>query len=759
MRMSLLKTTMLAVHFSVPLKDPVLIFSVVLFIILLAPIILRKFRIPSIIGLIIAGVAIGPHGFHLIERDSSIELFGTVGLLYIMFLAGLELDINEFKRNRHRSFLFGTLTFSFPFVLGIAACHYVLHFSLLSSVLIASMFSTHTLVAYPLASKLGIIKNPAVTIAVGGTIITDTVVLVILAVITGASKGTLNQVFWLRLGISLVVFVAIVFLLFPVITRGFFKNIKGDNVSEYIFVLAMVFLAGFLAELAGVEAIIGAFFAGLALNKLIPHTSPIMNRIDFVGNALFIPFFLIGVGMLVDLRILLRGPEALLVAATLTAVAFSGKWLAAFFSQKLFRFSGLQRKVMFGLTSSHAAATLAVILIGFNIGLVNESVLNGTVILILATCLVSSFITENAGRKLALQEKESIPESEENRERILVPISNPDTIVQLMDFAVMLRNVRQREAIYALTVVRDDEEAVVKAQLSKKMLEEVIRHASGTDTEVDIRTRVDLSVASGITRAVKEINATDLVLGWNARIRTTERLFGTTLNNILENVWQTVYVGHFIHPLNTNKRMLVALPPYMEYEIGFFHLVHKLRNLAVEMGVHMTLSCTPQTRSVFMKEMEQAKASLQVQHIPLNHPADLLNLARFLTPDDVFIVANARKGTISYDPYMENLLVRMNRNFLNNNFILVYPAQHAVVMRESGMQPQDVTLAPIQEQLENLTKLSRALKKMFRPGKKEAADASDSAPEEWGDMGAKEGSGEKSLPEEERWEDGLEEER
>lgn len=715
----LMKENILTLHFSFPLKDPVLIFSVVLFIILLAPIILRKFRIPSIIGLIIAGVIIGPYGFHLIERDSSIQLFGTVGLLYIMFLAGLELDLNEFKRNRHRSLLFGTLTFSFPFVLGILACHFLLHLSFISSVLISSMFSTHTLVAYPITSKLGITKNQAVTIAVGGTIITDTVVLVILAVITGAAKGTLNQAFWYQLGISLILFVGIVFFLFPIIGRWFFRNIKGDSVSEYIFVLAMVFLAGFLAEAAGVEAIIGAFFAGLALNKLIPHTSPIMNRIDFVGNALFIPFFLIGVGMLVDMKILLQGPTALVVAGVLTVVAFSGKWLAAFFTQKLFGFSTIQRRVIFGLTSAHAAATLAVILIGFNIGLVNESVLNGTVILILITCLVSSFITESAGRKLAIQEKDMLPEAAENKERILVPISNPTTIVQLMDFAVMLRNVQQKEPIYALTVVRDDEEAVTKAQLSKKMLEEVIKHASGTDTEVEIRSRVDLSVASGITRAVKEINATDLIMGWNARMHTTDRLFGTKLNNILENVWQNVYVCHFIHPLNTNRKMLVALPPYMEYEIGFTHLLQKIKTLSIEMGVNITLSCTAQTRSVFIKEMEKHKTPLEVQYLPLNHPDDLLHLSRFLTPNDLFILANARKGTISYDPSMENLLVRMNKRFQNNNFMLIYPAQHAVVMKETGLQPQDVTLAPIQEQLENLTRLSKALKKVFKTPSKE----------------------------------------
>src|SRR5690625_2637622 len=410
MYLTALKSSLLHINLTLPLKDPVLIFSVVLFIILLAPVILRKFRIPSIIGLILAGVAIGPHGFHIMDRDSSIQLFGTVGLLYIMFMAGLELDLNEFKKHKNKSLIFGMLTFCFPFSLGILACHFLLGFSYLSSTLIASMFSTHTLVSYPIASKLGISKNNAVTIAVGGTIITDTVVLLLLAVITGANKGELSVGFWIQLGISIVVFTLIVFLLFPIIGRWFFKNMKGDSVSEYIFVLAMVFLAAFLAELAQIEAIIGAFMAGLALNKLIPHTSPVMNRIEFVGNALFIPFFLLSVGMLVDLKVLLNGPQALTVAGILVVVAFLGKWIAAYLTQKVFHYSKNQRNVLFGLTSAHAAATLAVILIGYKIGLVNEAALNGTIILILISCLVASFITENAGRKLVIEEDATLPE-------------------------------------------------------------------------------------------------------------------------------------------------------------------------------------------------------------------------------------------------------------------------------------------------------------------------------------------------------------
>ncbi|HEU4554164.1 MAG TPA: cation:proton antiporter, partial [Chitinophaga sp.] len=455
---TLLKGSVLLLDISLPLKDPIPIFSLVLFIILLAPVILRKFRIPSIVGLILAGMAIGDHGFKIIEKGS-IDLLGNAGLLYIMFLAGLELDMAEFRKNRYRSLVFGAFTFFIPLILGYFICTYWLQFNFMAALLVSSMFATHTLVAYPLASRLGINKNEAVTVAVGGTIITDTAVLLILAIITGAAAGNLNMYFWVRLGVSVAVFAVIILWIFPMVGRWFFKKIKDDKTSHFVFVFALVFLAAFLAELAGVEGIIGAFLAGLALNRLIPHTSVLMNRISFVGNALFIPFFLISVGMVVNLRVLLQGPEALIIAASLTVMALFSKWMAAFFTQLCFRYSVPQRNVIFGLSSAHAAATIAVILIGFNLGIVNERVLNGTVLLILVTCLVSSFVTENAGRRLAIAEAEQKPEMDKSPERILVPVSNPERIEALLDLALMIKEPGALTPVYPLAVVQDDAEA------------------------------------------------------------------------------------------------------------------------------------------------------------------------------------------------------------------------------------------------------------------------------------------------------------
>jgi len=712
-----LNGTKLLIDISLPLKDPVPIFALVLFIILLAPIILRKFRIPSIIGLILAGMLIGDHGFKIIEKGS-IDLFGKAGLLYIMFLAGLELDMTEFRKNRHRSLVFGAFTFFIPLILGFVICHYLLHFNFMATLLVSSMFSTHTLVAYPLASRLGITRNEAVTVAVGGTIITDTAVLLILAIITGAAAGNLNQQFWIRLSVSLTIFAAIVLWIMPMVGRWFFKKIKDDKTSHFIFVLGMVFLAAFLAEMAGVEGIIGAFLAGLALNQLIPHTSPLMNRIEFTGNALFIPFFLISVGMLVDLRVLLRGPEALMIAGVLTAMALVSKYLAATFTQLAFKYTLPQRNVIFGLSSAHAAATIAIILIGFNMGIINENVLNGTVILILITCLVGSFVTESAGRKLAIIEADKQPEAEVVTERMLIPIANPDKMEAMLDFAVMIKDPHAKTPVYPLAVVQDDEEAKARMTQTNRMMEAVVAHAAATESKVQVVTRIDLNVSDGIARASKELGITDVIIGWTDKTSATDRIFGSifgsTLDNVLQSVWENVYVCDFSFPLNTTRRILLVLPRNAEYELGFAHYMQKLFLLSKQVGGKLMIYCEGATQRFTEDLVRNLKQTVDIGFKLWHDLVDLPALAYEITRNDLLIVVAARKGTLSYRPSLEGLASRISKHFANNNLILIYPEQTEIEYLEPGIQPEDLTLRPIQEQLANLTKLGKAMKKIFR---------------------------------------------
>ncbi|MGZ8556905.1 MAG: cation:proton antiporter [Chitinophagaceae bacterium] len=722
---------MILLEIKFPLQGPVPIFTIVLFIILLAPILLRKLRIPSIIGLIIAGMAIGDHGFNIIAKGS-IDLFGKAGLLYIMFLAGLELDMAEFKKNKYKSMVFGFFTFAIPLGLGFLLCQYILHFNFIASLLVSSMFATHTLVAYPLASRMGITKNEAVTITVGGTIITDTAVLLILAVITGSTDGELNQVFWLKLSGSFLLFAFGVLFGFPFIGRWFFKKIKDDQTTHFIFVLAMVFLASWLAELAGIDAIIGAFLAGLALNQLIPHTSPLMNRIEFTGNAIFIPFFLISVGMLVDLRVLLNGYGALMIAGALTAMALATKWLAAFITQKIFGYTDTQRNLIFGLSTSHAAATIAVILIGFNLGLIDENVLNGTIILILVTCMVGSFVTANAGKRMAISEADKLPELINQQERLMIPVMDMEKLEGLLDFAIMIKGDTYLLPIDLLSVVQDDAEAKGRVMLNQKKLEGAIKHGAETETRVQVLNRVDLNLSNGVARAVKERLVTDVIMQWDEKSNSTtdffvNTLFGTTAQNIIDSVWETVYICRFQHPVNTARKIVLVLTPNAQYEPGFKRWMKKMVLLSKQAGARLVVCSGPETKQAFQTEFKKIRYNTEVTYTHFENTEDFLVLSRSITRDDLIVIVSARKGTLSYHSYMDTIPGKLIRHFADNNFILLYQEQTKVEFLESGVQSGDLSLSPIQEQIDNLNKLGKAVKKIFNPG---STRSSENAEEE-----------------------------
>ncbi|HNA92785.1 MAG TPA: cation:proton antiporter, partial [Chitinophagaceae bacterium] len=533
-------------EFQLPLKNPVLIFSLILFIILLSPILLKRLNIPGIIGLIISGVIIGPHGLNILAKNSAVDLFSTIGLLYIMFIAGLELDMNEFKANRNKSIVFGFFTFIIPLAIGFPVCYYLLQYNFDASFLTASMFATHTLVAYPIVSKLGISKNQAVAITVGGTILTDTAVLIILAVIMGKSQGTLNQEFWVQLGVSLTIFSIIMFLIIPRIAKWFFRKLESEKHSHYIFVLSVVFFAAFLAEVAGVEAIIGAFVAGLALNKLIPHSSALMNRIEFIGNALFIPFFLISVGMLVDISVLFSGPMAWIIAITLSVVAILGKWMAAKMTQLVFRYSKAQGKLIFGLSGAHAAATLAVILVGYEAKILDENILNGTIILILITCIVASLATEKAAKKIILETEEDpaalLQADHIKNEHILIPIANIENLEKLLELSIFIKDKKSVNPISVLSVVSNNEEAELKIVNARNKLESFVKTASAAETKINIITTIDHNAISGISRISREIMADLIIREWPAKTGFLDKLVGETVDSVLTSTEKNTFI-------------------------------------------------------------------------------------------------------------------------------------------------------------------------------------------------------------------------
>lgn len=663
-----------------PITDPTWIFLLVLLIILFAPILLTKLRIPHIIGMILAGLAIGEHGFNILVRDSSFELFGKVGVYYIMFLAGLEMNMADFKKNRGKAVALGLLAFIIPISIGMVTNVLLLKYSLITSILLASMYASHTLVAYPIVIRYGISRQRSVSIAVGGTAVTDTLTLLVLAVISGVFKGEAGGLFWLWLVVRFVVLAMLIMYFLPRVGRWFFRR-YDDNVMQYIFVLAMVFLGAGLMELIGMEGILGAFLVGLVLNRLIPHVSPLMSHLEFVGNALFIPYFLIGVGMLIDVKVIFGGGDALKVAGVMIVVALGGKWIASWLTQKIYRMSVLERELMFGLSNAQAAATLAAVLVGYNIilpdgsRLLNEDVLNGTVLLILVTCIVSSFTTERAARKMAMGEAH--PEEDRSREpeKILIPVANPNTIEYLMNLSLVIRDPKQKDNLLALNVINDHSGTEALEQQGKRYLERAAKITASAGVELKCISRYDLNIAAGIIHTAKEHGATDVIIGLHWKVNIVDSFFGMLTENLLKGLHREVMVARFLIPINTLRRIIVAVPPKAEYEAGFQKWVDHFCRMGTTLGCRVHFFANEQTGNLLQALVKKKHSNTLTEFSRLDEWEDLLLLTGQVNYDHLLVVISARRGSISYDSSFEKLPGQLGRYFTNNSLIVLYPDQ------------------------------------------------------------------------------------
>lgn len=694
------------VDLGLPLSNPILIFSLVLFVILFAPMLLDRFRIPHIIGLIISGILLGENGFNILSRDQSFELFGAVGLLYIMFLAGLEIDLTDFKKNKEKSIFFGLMTFIVPMVIGVVSGYFLLKnipsqsgnpelalsamsnrkYIILSAVLLASMYASHTLLSYPIVSRFGVTKNRVVSVSIGGTMITTVLALLIFAVIIGFTKGDINSAFWVRLFVSVLIFGLVIAIVFPKIAESFFKH-YDDSILQYIFVLAMVFLGGFLAQLAGLEPIIGAFGVGLTLNRFIPRISPLMNRLDFVGNALFIPYFLIGVGMLIDLRVVFSGFTTLIVAVVMCVVATLSKYIAAVLTRRTFGFSKDEGLLIFGLSNAQAAATLAVVTIGYKTVIFNSStgefirffsddLLNGTIIMILVTCTISSIATERAARSLAVQQNHIDENLKEGKlvDRILITLYNPETLNSLMDLAVILKEKRSKEPLYALNVASDSS-VNSSVDKGKKLLEKAAKIASATDNTVRMIMRYDVNVTSGIIHTIKENNITEVVMGLHHKAHFADSFFGAKTDNLLKATNQMILIYKSIQPINTIKRLVVVVPEKAEFEVGFVKWYDRIKNVCKQIGATTVFFAPQPTLKQIHILAQRNKFGVETSFEVLDDWDDFLILTRELRNNDLFVVLSSRKGAISYNPAFEKLPMHLSKYFADNSFVVLYPEQ------------------------------------------------------------------------------------
>ena len=664
-----------------PITDPTWIFFLVLVIILFAPILLERLRIPHIIGMILAGLVVGEHGFNILARDSSFELFGKVGLYYIMFLAGLEMNMEDFKSIRMKATVLGLLAFIFPLGIGIWTNLHLLDYGLITSVLLASMYASHTLIAYPIVIRYGINRNRAVSIAVGGTAVTDTLTLLVLAVIAGMfnEKG-ISEMFWVWLVVKVVVLSVVIMYTFPRIGRWFFRRYT-DNVVQFIFVLAMVFLGAGLMELIGMEGILGAFLAGLVLNRLIPHVSPLMSHLEFVGNALFIPYFLIGVGMLINVNVLFGHIGSIKVAGVMIVVALLGKWIASWVTQKIYGMKALERELMFGLSNAQAAATLAAVMVGYNIiqpngeRLLNEDVLNGTILLILVTCVVSSFITEHAAKRVAMSDAELNEEKGQEKERFLIPVANPETLDRLMGLAMVVRDEKQINNLVALNVINDNNDSVKQEMKGRRSLERAAQIAASANVMLKTVSRFDLNITTGILHTAKENEATSIIIGLHHKASIVDSFFGNLTENLLKGTYLQVMIVRFLIPVNTLRRIIVAVPPKAEFEHGFVKWIVHLCRMSSQLGCRLHFFAHPQTLGYIKGYIQKKHKDVLTQYQELEDWDDLLIITGQVNYDHLLVVVSSRRGSISYDSAFERLPMQISKYFNNNSIMLLYPDQ------------------------------------------------------------------------------------
>lgn len=681
------------------ITEPVPIFLSVMAIILVTPLLLNRLKIPHVIGLILAGVAVGPHGFGLLDKDMSFEVFGQVGLFYLMFLAGIEIDMYHLKKNLSKGLVFGIFTFGVPLIIGAAVAILVLGMQLPEATLLASMFAAHTLLAYPIVARFGLTRSPAVIIAIAGTIVTVLGSLIVLAGVLGVVRdGSVMSL--LRILGCLAVYSAGLFYIYPRLTSYFFKKYH-DGIQQFIYVMVMVFLAAALASWIGLEGVFGAFLAGLVLNRFIPARSTLMGRLEFVGNAIFIPYFLIGVGMLIDVKVFTSGWATIYIAAVMSAVAMFTKWLAALLTQKVFGLTPVDRSIMYQLSNAHTAVALAVVTIGYSMGLFGVEILNGTVVMILITCSVSSMGTAAAAAKLKVQlleqaDEELTRDESSTMPRTLIAISSPQTAPGIVDLALSMRfpDSSVPGDFYALHV-RNDNSASARA-ISHSSLDVAERAASSVEVSLTPIERFDLNFITGVLNTMAERDITEVIIGLHRRNTFIDSFLGDKIERLLQTTNRMVVITRCYIPLQTMTRMVVSVPKNAQFETGFRRWVQATGNLCRHIGCEIEYWCEPSTVPMIRTVLTQAKIGIPMSFAPVENYDDFVLKSSEISDDDLLVVISSRRAAVSFDSDMEAMPEFLHKYFAHTNLVIIYPSQFGteVPMTMAETMATDMAAAP-----------------------------------------------------------------
>ena len=666
-----------------PITDPTLTFFVVLLIILLAPIIMGKLRIPHIIGMVLAGVVVGKYGLNILVRDNSFELFGRVGLYYIMFLAALEMDMESIRKNRNRLLIFALLTFTVPLLLTYFMGIHLLNYGITASLLLGCIMASNTLVAYPIVSRYGLQRKPSVTLSVGSSIISLIFSLIMLAAIVASNKGEGSIGFWLFFVSKFVIYCAAAIVLLPRLTRWFLRR-YSDAVMQFIFVLASLFLCAALSAAIGLEGIFGAFLSGLILNRYIPSVSPLKNRLEFIGNAVFIPYFLIGVGMLINVRLLFTGGGILWAVICITLFGTLGKAIAAYAACFGFRMPISSGHMMFGMTSAHAAGAIAMVMVGMNLlgedgaPLVSAQMLNAVIVMILFTCIISSVITEQSAQRIILRDKELPVEAHRkaNDQRILVPVKYPEYAEQLMNMAILMLNRKQTRGLVALNVVYDGEHMHRNMEQGNRLLEQMTQYCAGSDIQIQTQTRIAANIANGIKHAFKEFQATEILIGMHTHKEVSTKFWGEFHQSLFNGLNQQITMARLAQPLNTIRRIQVAVPSRAEFEPGFYRWLERLSRIAGNLECRIQFHGRTETLSLVNEYIKNRHPQVRADYSNMDHWNELPKLAKDVADDHLFVIVTARKGTVSYKNALEYLPDEVQRYFNGKNLVIIFPDQY-----------------------------------------------------------------------------------
>lgn len=678
-RMSMLNLT----HYF-PITDPTLIFFVVLLIVLFAPIIMGKLRIPHIIGMVLAGIVVGKYGLNILERDSSFELFGKVGLYYIMFLAALEMDMEGMKKNKSRLLIYGLLTCFIPFTLTYFMSIHLLHYSTKASLLLSCIMASNTLIAYPIVLRYGLQQKPSVTLSVGSSMLSLLIALVILAGLVASFGEHDGVLFWVFFAAKFAAYCGFMIFLIPRLTRWFLRR-YSDAVMQFIFVMAMLFMSAALSQIVGIEGVFGAFFAGLILNRYIPHVSPLMNRLEFIGNALFIPYFLIGVGMLINVNLLFQGGHILWVIFCIVFFGTLGKAIAAYAACLGFRLPLSSGHMMFGLTSAHAAGSIAMVMVGMNIligpntYLVNDDMLNGVVIMILFTCIISSLLTDWSSQKIILRDKE-LPEAEDekkgNDEKILIPVRYPEYADSLMDLALLVRNQKLNRGLVCLNVVYDDKDMRYNQEQGRQLLDHCSQLAAATDVMTQTQVRIAANIANGIKHAFNEFQCSEIIIGMHMHPERSPKFWGEFHQSLFNGLSRQIIMARVIQPLNTIRRIQVAVPSRAEFEPGFYRWLERLSRMAGNLDCRIQFHGRTETLALINEYIQNRHHEVRADYALMNHWNEMPQLAAQISNDHMLVVITARKGTVSYKTALERLPEEITRFFSGTNLMIIFPDQY-----------------------------------------------------------------------------------